>query len=336
MLRHLSVWTVLLLFAVFAADFSFAQNTNDDQQRRDRRLRQEREAQQRSEAMFQGKPPAGTTTVFGRSIIHSIDKGFGNTLVLVNAGRSAELQKELGITESQAARLKASQEMLRGQVVMNIPKYVGKFKNMTEADHENIQKELEADYQKITDHFDTLVTPEQKDNSRRIVFQTLGGLESPMMNLDAMSVLKLSDEQKEKAEKTFKEMEKERINQMEETFKLIERAIELGGADMSPEDRAKIEAEGKVLEARIYATGKNLGEQLRTHLTSEQLELEKKLIAQRPAFLPPIPRQMRGDFSGEYSPGLNSWMPGQGAPKDNTEQKRRRRPFPQKENADPK
>lgn len=334
MSRHFFVLTVLLIFAVFSADFSFAQNTNDDQQRRERRLRREKEAQQRSEALFQGKPPAGTTTVFGRSIIRSIDQGFGNTLVLVGAGRSAELQKELGITESQAAKLKASQDMLRGQVMMNVPKYVGKFKNMTEADHESIQKELESDYQKITDHFDTLVTPEQKDNSRRVVFQALGGLESPMMNLDAMSVLKLSDEQKKQAETTFKDMEKERVNQMEETLKLIERAIELGGADMSPEDRAKIEAEGKALEARIYATGKNLGERLRTHLTPEQLELEKKLIAERPGFLPALPRQMRGDFSGEYAPGLNSWVPGQGAPKDSTEQKRRRRPFPQKENAE--
>ncbi|MDR3199213.1 MAG: hypothetical protein LBU34_15200 [Planctomycetaceae bacterium] len=309
-----------------------AQTPEQDQQRKELRERREREAQQRSEALFQGKPPAGTTTIVGRSVINSVsNKGFGNTIALLEIARKPEICSEMGFNNEQTASLKSARDMIQAQIFMNAPKYVQRFKTMTEADHKAIQEDIEKDIQRMTDHVENLITPEQKKNVQKLVFQGVGGLNSPVINLDTMSTLNLTEEQKKKAETTFKEMENERIAQMEEGLKLIEKAIALGGVNMSPEDRAKIEAEGKALEARILATGRTLGDKLRTHLTGEQLELEKNLLANRPQFLPPLPRQLRGDFTGQYSPGLDSWTPGQGVPQDWNKDKKRRRPFPTQE-----
>jgi hypothetical protein len=332
MLRIVFCWVILWAGCLVWLDRVVSQTSEQDQQRKEYRERREREAQQRSEMLFQGKPPAGTTTVVGRSVINAIsNKGFGNTIALLEIARKQEICNEMGFNNEQAASLKTARDMVHAQIFMNAPKYVQRFKTMTEADHKSIQEELEKDLQRITDHVETLTTPEQKKNVQKLVFQSMGGLNSPMINLDTMSGLNLTDEQKKKAETTLKDMESERIAQMEEGLKLIEKAITLGGANMSPEDRAMIEAEGKALETRILATGKMLGDKLRVHLTDEQRELEKKLLANRPKYLPPLPRQLRGDFTDQSSPGLNSWIPGQGVPQDQSEEKKRRRPFPAQE-----
>jgi hypothetical protein len=323
---------IFCVVCLVCLDGLVAQTPEQDQQRKEREQRRLKETQQRSEAIFQGKPPAGTTTVVGRSVINSVNsKGFGNTIALLEIAKKPEICAEMGFNNEQTASLKSARDMIHAQIFMNASKYVHRFKTMTEADHKTIQDDLEKDLQRMTDHVEGLVTPEQKKNVQKLVFQGMGGLNSPIINLDTMSTLNLTEEQKKKAETTFKEMESERVAQMEEGLKLIEKAIALGGVNMSPEDKAMIEAEGKALEARILATGKTLGDKLRTHLTSEQLELEKNLIANRPKYLPPLPRQLRGDFTGQYSPGLDSWTPGQGAPQDWNKEKKRRRPFPTQE-----
>jgi hypothetical protein len=332
MLRIVFCWVIFGAGCLVWLDRVVSQTLEQDQQRKEYQERRQREAQQRSEALFQGKPPAGTTTVVGRSVISAVsNKGFGNTIALLEIARKPEICSEMGFNNEQTASLKSARDMIHAQIFMNAPKYVQRFKTMTDADHKAIQEDLEKDLQRMTDHVESLTTPEQKKNVQKLVFQGMGGLNSPVINLDAMSTLNLTEEQKKKAETTFKEMESERVAQMEEGLKLIEKAIVLGGVNMSPEDKAMIEAEGKKLEARILATGKMLGDKLRTHLSSEQLELEKNLLANRPKYLPPLPRQLRGDFTGQYSPGLDSWTPGQGAPQDRNEEKKRRRPFPTQE-----
>jgi Spy/CpxP family protein refolding chaperone len=332
MLRIAFCWVILWIGCLVWLDRVVSQTLESEQQRKTYRERREREVQQRSETLFQGKPPAGAATIIGRSVINSIsNKGFGNTIALLEIARKPDICNEIGFDKEQAVTLKTARDMVHAQIFTNAPKYVQRFKAMTEADHKSIQEDLEKDIQRITDHVETLTTPEQKKNVQKLVFQSMGGLNSPMINLDTMSSLNLTDEQKKKAETTFKEMERERIAQMEEGLKLIEKAISLGGINMSPEDRAKIEAEGKALEARILATGKMLGDKLRIHLTDEQRELEKKLLANRPKYLPPLPRQLRGNFTDQSSPNLNSWIPGQGTPQDRSEEKKRRRPFPTRE-----
>jgi hypothetical protein len=325
-------WIILWAGCLVWLGQGVSQTPEQDQQRKEYRERRQREAQQRSEALFQGKPPAGTTTIVGRSVISAVsNKGFGNTIALLEIARKPEICNEMGFNNEQTASLKSARDMIQAQIFMNAPKYVQRFKTMNEADHKAIQEDIEKDLQRITDHVENLTTPEQKKNVQKLVFQGMGGLNSPVINLDTMSVLNLSDEQKKKAETAFKEMESERAAQMEEGLKLIEKAVTLGGVNMSPEDKAMIETEGKALEARILTTGKILGDKLRSHLSDEQRELEKNLLANRPKYLPPLPRQLRGDFTGQYSPGLDSWTPGQGAPQDRNDEKKRRRPFPTQE-----
>jgi hypothetical protein len=303
-----------------------------EQRRRDIRERRERDAQKRSDAIFQGKPPAGTVTVIGRSVLHSINNnGFSNTIAICEMAKDPKICSEAGFNEEQTAALKTARDMLQAQILMSVPKYINRFKTMTEAEQKTIQDDIEKDLQQMTDHVETLVTPEQKKNVQKLVFQSIGGLSSPMINLDTMSPLNLSDGQRTNIETTFKEMENERKAQMEEGLKLIEKAMTLGGANMPPEDREMIETERKALEAKIFMTGKNLGDKLRSFLTEEQREIEKNLLANRPKYLSPLPRQLRGDYAEQYTPGSDSWRPGLGSPNDQSESKKRRRPFPTNE-----
>ncbi|MGL4595027.1 MAG: hypothetical protein ACRCUY_09890 [Thermoguttaceae bacterium] len=275
-------------------------------------------------------PPPGTVSVVGRAAIMQMEKGFANTFVLLSAGRDQNVRNTLGFSEEQAETLKSLNEELRGQMLADMPKYLVRFQSMTPNDHAAMQKEIEMKMEEISNKVEKVTTPEQKQKARTLVFQGMGGLESPVINLDAMSALNLSDAQKEKMKGTFKELEAERLAQLEEGIKLAEKAMALGGpAGMSAEDRKKIEEERKALEVRIFATGKKLGEKLRVQLTSEQIELEKNLIANRPAFLPKLPGPMRVVDDATYKPSQNSWTPGQGAPERQNE--RTRKPFPRTE-----
>ena len=84
---------------------------------------------------------------------------------------------------------------------------------------------------------------------------------------------------------------------------------------MSAEDRQAIEEEGRALRAKVMETGQKIGNNLRTFLTPEQLRLEKRLMADRPGFLPPIPQASLGQMVEQYYvPGANSWRPGQPLP----------------------
>lgn len=317
--RFLFTAFVLFCLSVHGITMLLAQTADE---RRERRDRQARSVQSHTNNLFGGgPPPPGTASIVGRSVIHSVDQGFGNTIALLDAGNSQNMRNALGLSETQAQQLKAANEQLKVQMLMRAPAYAKRFKEMGPDDHEEIQQELIKDMQKITEHVESFVTPEQKEKSRTLVFQAMGGLDSPVINPDALSVLKLSKEQQEQTGAVLKEMEKERVAQMEEGLKLFERAVALGGPNMSPEDRATLRADAKALETRIFATGKKLGDRLRSHLTEEQREMEKRLMAERPPFMFPLPGPMRGNFSPEYAPGINSWTPGQGAPSEDMEAK---------------
>lgn len=330
MFRKLTFLTLLAISPILLGETIFSQATDQQrQERQERRERREREAMQRGNMMFQGKTPPGTVTVLGRSVIGSVNEGFGNSLVIMGGVGNPELRSQLGLTDEQVAALRNAGNEIRTETLMRVPKYLERFKNMGPQDHDAIQKELQSDFQALRDHVEKNVTPEQMQKSRTVVFQSLGGLDSPLMNLDAMSALDLSDEQRQKAEATFKALEQERVAQLEDSLKLAEKFVEYG-PDMTPEQRAELDEMRQSLEVRIYATGKKLGEQLRGHLTAEQRDREKYLIANRPGFLPPLPRQMRGE-DGEGSSGFGSWRPGQGSMRDNSDEKQRRRAFPKQE-----
>jgi len=331
MLRGFSiviVWSIVLMGFVA---FGVSQEQLSPRERAERRAK---DIQQRQEAVFGGKLPPGVVTVVGRAFFQPQNHSFGNSAVLLQAAKDPNVQKELGLTDAQVAQMQAARNDLQFQTMLLAPKYVNRFKTMTGADHDAVQAELQKEFemlnQTINERIEGIVTLEQKTKARTLVFQSIGGVDSPLINMDTLATLNLTNEQREKAKATFNEMEAERRAQMEESLKLIEKAVEKGGVNMSPEDRRAIEEEGRAIQSKILATGKKLGDQLRTHLTQEQLDLAKRLMADRPGFLPPLPRQTWGKIMESYVPGLDSWRPGQGAPKELTEE-RKRKPFPSNE-----
>ncbi|MCL2742998.1 MAG: hypothetical protein FWE67_04020 [Planctomycetaceae bacterium] len=322
MTRKVFFVAVALLFLMVSAEIASAQET-EERTARERR----REQRQQGGNPFPGGPSPGTISVMVRSGLSSFEKGFGNTFVLL-ASNGPETRDALGLSEEKEKEFIALRNELQGQLLQKMPQYANRFMKMTEADHKVVQEELEKEFQAVTDKVDKIATLELKQNARKTVFQWSGGLDSPLMNPDTIETLNLTEEQKTKVKTAFKELEAERKGQVEEFLKALEKQAALGGRQesLTPEEWEKFEKEMEALANRAFATGKKLGEALRKHLTKEQLELEKKLLADRPKFMPPLPPQLRGEESEEYRPGADSWRPGQGAPKDGEEKKRR--PFP--------
>ncbi len=329
----LMIRRIFLIVAVLflLGDVVLSQDADREAERRARQQRREKEAFDRQQALFNGPPPAGTASIVGRSFIYSVNRGFGNTMAMLGAADNKELRDELGFSEEQEKNMRAVRDELRWQMLMKAPQYADRFKKMASGeDPKAIQQDIEKELQAITDKVEKIATPEQKKKAQTVVFQGMGGLNSPLINVDAMSALDLTEEQKKKAQETLDSMEKERLEHLAEGLKLFEKAVQLGGPNMSPEDRQKLDEERKALEGRIFSSGQKIGDQLRSFLTEEQREKEKILLANRPKFLPRLPRQMRGESAPDYRPDSDSWRPGQGNPDENKDRSKRR-PFPKKE-----
>jgi hypothetical protein len=282
--------------------------------------------------MFQGQtPPPGAVTMLGRSFFGAMENGFAGSLALIVGADDKNVRQELGLTDAEANSIK----LLRVQMLMNAPQYANRFKTMTDETRESVQADLNRDLGRITEHLNTTMPKERRDNVQRLVFQTLGGIDSPVINLNAIEVLELSDAQKGKMKAVFDEMREERITLMERGLGIAEKVVAAGGPrNLSEEDRERLQKEGQELEAQSFATAKKLAERLRQHLTPEQLERERQLIASRPSFLPPLPKQMRQENqeSAErenQGPGAGAWRPGESVP--GQIQERRTNRFPRGE-----
>ena len=324
MLHRILLIAVAVLSLLFGESV-FSQDAPSDE-RRARQQRRERENFDRQQALFGGAIPPGTASVVARSFVYSVNRGFGNTMTMLGAADSRELRDELGFSEEQAKDMRSARDELRWQMLAKAPQFVDRFKKMASGeDSQAIQADIEKEFQSITEKIEKIATPEQKKKAQTVVFQGMGGLNSPLINVDAMSALDLTEDQKKKAQERLDAVEKERLEHLADGLKLLEKAIQLGGPNMSREDSQKLEEEARALENRAFATAQKIGDQLRSLLTAEQLEKEKNLLANRPGFLPRLPQQLRGDTDQEYRPGSDSWRPGQGAPNEN---RNNRRPFP--------
>jgi Spy/CpxP family protein refolding chaperone len=268
--------------------------------------------------LFQGQPPPpGAISVLGRSLASAFENGFGNSLAMLIAANDRNVRQEIGMTDAEANAV----QLLQVQMLMNAPKYAARFKTMTEADQKGIQEDIERELGKITEYFDKSLEPERKEKVQKFIFQSLGGVDSPMIGIDAMEALNLSDDQRKKLQTVFDDMKEERMAHMEAMLKMAEKAVAIGGPqNFTQEDREQLREEGEKLQQQVLATSKKLTERLRQHLTAEQLEQEKHLLATRPAFLPRLPDQPQPqpqpqDEPGKgYVPGADSWQPGQDLP----------------------
>jgi len=268
--------------------------------------------------IFQGQPPPpGTVTMLGRTVFGAMENGFAGPLTLIIGADDQNVRQELGLTDTEVNSIR----LLRAQMLMNAPQYANRFRTMTDETRESVQADLRRDFGRITEFVNTSLPQERRDNVQRLVFQSLGGLDSPIINLHSMEVLELSDSQKGHLKTVFDEMQEERVAQMEKALAMAERVVAAGGPqNLSEEEREQLRKEAEEFESQIYETSKKLAERLRQHLTPAQLEREKQLIASRPGFLPPLPRQLRQENresvteSDGYAPGDRSWRPGQGVP----------------------
>jgi hypothetical protein len=263
----------------------------------------------------------------GRSFFGAMEKGFGNSLVLLISADNQNIRQELDLTDAEANSI----QLLRTQMMLGAPQYANRFKTMTEENREGIQQDLNRDFGRVISALDNMIPPERKEKVQKLVFQSLGGLDSPLISLSSMEALNLSEEQKKKMQTLFDEMREERIEHMEAMLKMGEKAAALapgGTQNLSQEEREELEAMGRELEKQSYATARKLADRLRQHLTPAQLELEKQLIATRPGFLGRLPRQIQHDEdktqgeSNAYVPGINAWQPGQPLPVQIQEQPR--------------
>ena len=276
--------------------------------------------------LFQGQlPPPGAVTVLGRSLVGSLENGFGNSFALLVSADDANVRQELGLTDTEVNSIR----LVKAQMMLNAPQYAARLKTMTAENQKSIQEDFSRDMERISTVLNNALAPERKEKVNKLVFQTMGGLDSPIVALSSMEALNLSEDQKKKVQTVFDEMREERLAHMESALKMAERVVAAGGPqNLSQEEREALEKERRELEAQSFATAKKLADRLRQHLTPAQLALEKELIASRPAFLPPLPKQMRREVSkngnndsGSYVPGEKSWRPGQELPVQNQERR---------------
>lgn len=280
--------------------------------------------------IFQGQPPPpGAVTVLGRSFFGALANGFDGSLALIIGADDRNVRQELGLTDTEVNSIR----LLRAQMLLNAPQYANRFRSMTEETRESVQADLSRDMGRITEYLNNALPEERKENVKRLVFQATGGLDSPIVSLHSMEVLGLSETQKGQMKSVFDDMREERVAHMEKMLGIAEKVVAAGGQpqSMSQEDQEQLRAEGDALRDQGLAMAKKLTERLRQHLTPEQLEKERQLMASRPAFLPPLPREFRkenqekvdGDDAG---PGPGAWRPGQELPGQILEQRSSRFP----------
>lgn len=277
-------------------------------------------AQPRGNPFGDGPPPAGTVSVMGRSMINTMYNGSSNSMFLMGAIDNENFRNQLGLSEDNLEALRKTRNEIGIEVMTKTAPLVERFKNMSgPEDQAAIQADLERAFNGYRERIEQTVPDDVLSKARTLNFQAMGGLDSPFLNMDMLKTLDLDDAQTEKAQKILKDMEAERAQQLEEGLALVEKAVSLG-RNMSSEERKALEEEGRAMLSRTAALHRKLGDNLRTILTDAQKKKAENLMATRPSFLGPLPREMRGegsDTDNTYQPGENSWQPGQGAPGTN-------------------
>jgi len=159
---------------------------------------------------------------------------------------------------------------------------------------------------------DKVLKPEQRTKLREVAFQLTGGLNALNMpfggGVRALETLDLTPAQKEQVRATMEKRDAE-IQAARQGFNFSE---------ATPEEREKIRAE-------MEALNKKYADQVTDLLTPEQKAKAENLTKEAPAIretlgLPaPGSRPQRGPGgpagpAGGYTPGADSWRPGQAAP----------------------
>ncbi len=183
------------------------------------------------------------------------------------------------------------------------------------------------------------LSPEQLQKVRALELQLLSevGLPSPAM----FEPLGLSDEQKKQMEEIKKEMEPEFDKLLDESMTLRQERFKLMGAFLAEEYKDKKPASNdEIFQAMVkveltdelkqkYRENMERGRKFTTLLksrlmnvlTDEQLDKMQQLLDNTPDFVKQMLAQMKAqreanEKAGNWTPGPDSWRPGDGAPEE--------------------
>jgi len=249
------------------------------------------------EDMLQGQTlPPGVLTVLGRSVFDALESGHGNSLALLLNVDDQNVQQELGLSDTETDAIRA----IRLQMMLNAAPYMNRIRNITTEDQGSLQEDISRDLGRISGQINNVLPPESQKNVHKMVFQSLGGLNSPVMSVRSMETLNLSDEQKDKVREVLDETREERMAQVDAMLAMMEKTMAAGNPqELSQEDKEALEQQRRDFETQMLATRKKVTDRLQQHLTPEQLEQEKQIIASRPAFLPNLTIPIRQEENTE-------------------------------------
>ncbi len=235
--------------------------------------------------------------------------------------RNSDVKEQLGLTDEQSQKIEKIIEENRG----NRPQRPDGPPSPEEM--EKMRAEMDKRRQETQNKVKQVLTPEQQEKAKVLVFQISGGLSSPFVNADTLEVLSLTSEQKAK----LKAIEDERGAAMREVFEKMR-----GLREKSEEERRKL---GDEMRAKGDELRKATEQKIQAILTEEQKAKAAQLSEEGKDLREKFQQQMRdrggrgprGDGpppEGEYRPGANSWQPGQGGNNRPAREGERRRAFP--------
>ena len=243
------------------------------------------------EDLLQGQTlPPGALTVLGRSVFNALESGHGNALTLLLDINDQDVQQELGLSSEETDALRA----LRTQMWFSAPLYANRFRSMSEEDQRSLQEDITRDLERISEKITNTLPPERQGNVQKMVFQTLGGLDSPIITISSVEALDLSADQREKMREIFDETRKERASQVDAMLEMMEKIVAANNSqNVTEEDQEERIKQRQEFDARMAEMSKRMAERLNPHLTPYQLEQGQRLTVERPAFLPNLmPRQI--------------------------------------------
>jgi Ni/Co efflux regulator RcnB len=324
MLRYsLIVLSFQVIFSAVSADVLFAQPSQQNV------AESQPQTQANNRRRFpEMQFPSKMMMVVVRSFANSIDKGAQGTMLIFDSSRNKEVRTILGITDAQAKEIGALEATSQMWALTKLPELTKRLENPTDDDLKSIQNDLDNEFQKAIAKVDSIITPEQRAKSKELVFQMTGGLDSPLINKDALDILNLTGEQRQKAEQIIDQMKIERNAKFEELMKLLEEAAKKG-KDITEEERNELRKKGEKFGAEISVLGKKAGNQLKGFLNEQQRQKAEDLIINAPEFAKKFQRLTdRYTKDVPYIPNENSWKPGQGVPDDEKNQGKTIKDFP--------
>ncbi len=226
-------------------------------------------------------------------------------------------ESEFGFTEDQSAlvmeklieKFKDREDMVAfGQLLQQIDERAGQDENaefleLSEEELATIQQGYDLVFDRFSEIAPEVFTPEQMEKIKEMEFATFGGIESPFLNVEAMSVLDLTDEQKREIEELQQDIADEKLEMIDGLTEFTTKIFKSGKLNMK--EAQEFDAKNKTLTNKI-------GTRLREILTEEQLKKATKLVKTQQAKM----LKMMGGLGAisQWMPNADSWVPGMPIP----------------------